>query len=1105
MDSIVRVASYDGQTVWLENRVPLYEVGNFLGGGAAGTVYEAENVKTKEHFALKILNPLGYKMLSPSLLRRCAVMSKGKPMTEAAERAKEPITKEHVWWLLNGSTKQFLVAYYSERQRSLHELSLVQCMNIWGVELPPEETPCSSDSPQTSPTRSVGSPNRNSIPAMPPKYEDFVRRRSRIFREICNMRKISPHENVIRLESVLELAQDSKCTIFLVMELANGGELFDRIKIDCGTVEETAGRFFSQLLHGVRHCHDEGVCHRDLKPENLLLQDSVERGPILKIADFGFSARLAMADEGQFAHSTAPSSTAAASSIPLYSSSSNATSPTISSSTSPMRVLMSVVGSPFYVAPEVLQAQGYDGRKADSWSLGVILYAMLAGNMPFSQDLVSCKRFRQFCIWAREQSAVSPKFWQDPGLVCPSWLFSVKFSTLVRGLIVAMLLPDPADRISVKEAQNHSWCRAHEYQSRSRVSGSGSNNVEGGRSEEDLSAVEDAHVQGREQREVPQQESGRQDQSRASPRVSPQSSPTSTRPLDQQDSSHPHPHTVVVTSPLKSSEVSSPAPSPRSQLAQHLSSAGAGSTTVTSPPPIPTPPAGKEPIQNELHPVSPVVGKQAGSTIDKSRQDSPRTAASTPAHIQTVLHNIECHGMASLDLMDVESDYGDNVDAFSEQENELEEQFQMDGDGDDDDGEYDSESALKRSKKSPGTQQRYDESSYHSVKYPPSLQEKSGSGSVFQGFSDAPPPSIGGVGRARRSSSTGSDTLFDPFHPGHSSHGSSIESHEDGPQFRIPRSPYDGHRRSPYESGTGGITIGSSSGGGVYGSNNSNASSFASSPRRGNGGLITPPPIPSDAIPYIIAGTPDLLGYEESHLYPLRDGSGGAGPSQSQEIDGNKEDVVAPPQQSAHVMHSDSSTHSSMYSSLGNKHPPSFHDAVKRSTRFITSVPAEEVLETVDSILEQCRLHRTASPIGVIGRVELYWESYRLDVWGADASDTSPPLCSLHLYQLPNTAHSTPGSPIRLQAAGGISTTPGSLGGLPGGANAPLFLVEFVRGQLEIFAFKRFYEWIRQRVSELVKRDYAFNLFDQSGSPILTSHIASSPLRGNFDHLLYRS
>jgi hypothetical protein len=169
---------------------------------------------------------------------------------------------------------------------------------------------------------------------------------------------------------------------------------------------------------------------------------------------------------------------------------------------------------------------------------------------------------------------------------------------------------------------------------------------------------------------------------------------------------------------------------------------------------------------------------------------------------------------------------------------------------------------------------------------------------------------------------------------------------------------------------------------------------------------------------------------------------------------------------------------------------------VKRSTRFITSVPAGEVLETVESILEQCRRQRTASPIGVIGRVELHWESYRLDVWGAEqTSDTAPPLCSLRLYQLPGGAQagSTPGSPVRMHASAsgsgagsgsGFSSGSSFSSGSAGAGSAPLFLVEFVRGQLEIFAFKRFYEWVRQRVSELVKRDYAFNLFDQSGSPM---------------------
>ena len=221
---------------------------------------------------------------------------------------------------------------------------------------------------------------------------------------------------------------------------------------------------------------------------------------------------------------------------------------------------------------------------------------------------------------------------------------------------------------------------------------------------------------------------------------------------------------------------------------------------------------------------------------------------------------------------------------------------------------------------------------------------------------------------------------------------------------------------------------------------------------------------------------------------------------------------------------SSSSVHSSSSQTNTNTNtlPPAFNDLVKRSTRFITAVPAYEVLEKVETILESVRIQRTSTPIGLIGKVELNWDRYRLEVWGMDTQGAA--LCALQLYQMPSSSSST-GSTASLSVQsspernfgsriGQVAYSPataslyespfvvGSLGGtMPSSSPSfstlqqqqqqqqqqqpqQLYLVEFIRGQLEIFAFKRFYQWVRHRLSELVKRDYSIRLFEQASSPM---------------------
>ena len=155
----------------------------------------------------------------------------------------------------------------------------------------------------------------------------------RVGREI-QILKLLKHPYVIRLWEIIY----EKDKIYLSMEFAAKGELFQHIVKHRRCREPEARRFFVQIMSGVAYLHAQHVVHRDIKPENLLLDEQRN----IRIADFGLSTRCA-----------------------------------------PGQVLKHACGSPCYAAPEMIAGRRYSGAKADIWSLGVCLFAMLCGYLPF--------------------------------------------------------------------------------------------------------------------------------------------------------------------------------------------------------------------------------------------------------------------------------------------------------------------------------------------------------------------------------------------------------------------------------------------------------------------------------------------------------------------------------------------------------------------------------------------------------------------------------------------------------------------------------------------------------------------------------------------------
>lgn len=215
-------------------------------------------------------------------------------------------------------------------------------------------------------------------------------------REVAILSQLSSHPNVAAL---LQTYEDG-AAVHIVLELCEGGELFERIASESNLTERTAAHFFRMMVEVVRHAHALGICHRDIKPENFMLSDRSDKARV-KACDFGLS---------QFYR--------------------------------PGRNFHSLVGSAFYVAPEVLH-RDY-GPPADVWSLGVCLYTLLSGLLPFFGET--------------EEEVFDMVLHADLDLDTPPW---PQISRHAKDLVRRMLQRDPALRPTPAEVLQHPWlCEA---------------------------------------------------------------------------------------------------------------------------------------------------------------------------------------------------------------------------------------------------------------------------------------------------------------------------------------------------------------------------------------------------------------------------------------------------------------------------------------------------------------------------------------------------------------------------------------------------------------------------------------------------------------------
>jgi serine/threonine-protein kinase Chk1 len=229
--------------------------------------------------------------------------------------------------------------------------------------------------------------------------------------ELALHASVCPHDNIIRYIAHGE----DPAWVWMALELAEGGDLFDKIEADEGVAEDVAHLYFTQLVSAIGWCHGKGVAHRDIKPENMLLSKNGD----LKLADFGLATQY------------------------------------IQQKTGIRKVCGMVCGSPPYIAPEILavgnanlkrkngeEKVGYDPQIADIWSCAIVLFVLLVGNTPWDSPVM--EESWEYHEYVTTNGRPNDELWDN---------IPAQAVELVRG----MLNIKPTERLSLDAVCKHQW------------------------------------------------------------------------------------------------------------------------------------------------------------------------------------------------------------------------------------------------------------------------------------------------------------------------------------------------------------------------------------------------------------------------------------------------------------------------------------------------------------------------------------------------------------------------------------------------------------------------------------------------------------------------